>query len=73
MSEQALASARPTDLSHRTIVTTLIDLITALADAGATDTEVVTVLSDLANTGRVRRGRELRVSPARPEAKGEAV
>ena len=46
----------------RTLVTTLLELVHALCEAGATDIEVVTTLRELMNSGRVKFIGEFRAS-----------
>ena len=46
----------------RTVVTTLLELVHALVDTGATDIEVVTTLGELLNSGRVKLIGEFRAS-----------
>ncbi len=54
MSEQAPAFAARRFPAQQAITTTLFDLICALAYEGASDAEVISILSDLVSSGRVR-------------------
>ncbi len=60
MSEQA--SPHEGHPITRTVVTTVLELVHALVDTGATDIEVVTTLRELMNSGRVKLIAEFRAS-----------
>jgi hypothetical protein len=50
--KRGLAGAE--DPAESAVVTTLFDIVRAMVEAGATDTEVVTTLSRLMHSGRVK-------------------
>ena len=54
MGQREHGSPRVQDPAERTVVTTLFELVGAMVEAGATDTEVIATLSKLMHSGRVK-------------------